>query len=114
MALLTIAAKAQISPSADAPPQRRFSAANAKPLATINVGASPGPIAVNSAAGFAYVLNTGADSVSAISAKTLKVSKVIAVGAAPVAIATDLGLGMVYVANSGDGTSAPLRALPPP
>jgi len=40
------------------------------------------------------VLNTGADSVSAISAKTLKVSKVIAVGAAPVAIATDLGLGM--------------------
>ena len=77
MALLTIAAKAQISPSADASthsadsPQPTLS-----PLATINVGASPGPIAVNSAAGFAYVLNTGADSVSAISAKTLKVSKV--------------------------------------
>jgi len=110
MALLTIAAKAQISPSADASthsadsPQPTLS-----PLATINVGASPGPIAVNSAAGFAYVLNTGADSVSAISAKTLKVSKVIAVGAAPVAIATDLGLGMVYVANSGDGTVSAIK-----
>jgi YVTN family beta-propeller protein len=94
-ALLTIAAKAQ---------QPTLS-----PLATINVGASPGPIAVDSAAGLAYVLNTGADSVSAISTKTLKVSKVIAVGAAPVAVATDLGLGMVYVANSGDGTVSAIK-----
>ncbi len=110
LALLTIAAKAQITPSGDAytksadSPQPTLS-----PLATINVGASPGPIAVNSAAGLAYVLNTGADSVSAISAKTLKVSKVIAVGAAPVAIASDLGLGMVYVANSGDGTVSTIK-----
>ncbi len=46
---------------------------------------------------------------SAISIKTLKVSKVISVGAAPVAIATDLGLGMVYVANSGDGTVSAIK-----
>jgi YVTN family beta-propeller protein len=95
VALLTIAAKAQ---------QPTLS-----PLATINVGASPGPIAVNSAAGLAYVLNTDAGSVSAISTKTLTVSKVIPVGAAPVTLATDLGLGMVYVANSGDGTVSAIK-----
>jgi YVTN family beta-propeller protein len=94
-ALLTIAAKAQ---------QPTLS-----PLATISVGAGPGPIAVDSSSNFAYVVNTGANSVSAISTKTLKVSKVIAVGAAPVAIATDLGLGMVYVANSGDGTVSAIK-----
>ncbi len=110
VALLTIAAKAQVTSSGGAyihsadSPQPTLS-----PLATISVGASPGPIAVNSAAGLAYVLNTGADSVSAISTKTLKVSKVIAVGAAPIAIATDLGLGMVYVANSGDGTVSAIK-----
>jgi len=79
------------------------------PLATISVGAGPGPIAVDSAAGLAYVVNTGANSVSAISTKTLKVSKVIPVGASPVAIATDLGLAMVYVANSGDGTVSAIK-----
>jgi len=81
------------------------------PLATINVGSSPGPIAVNSAAGLAYVLNTGADSVSAISTRKLTVSKVILVGAAPAAIAIDLGLGMVYVANSGDGTVSAIKGV---
>jgi YVTN family beta-propeller protein len=94
-ALLTIAAKAQ---------QPTLS-----PLATISVGVDPGPIAVDSSSDVAYVVNTGANSVSAISTKTLKVSKVIAVGAAPVAIATDLDLGMVYVANSGDGTVSAIK-----
>lgn len=95
-ALLTLAAKAQQQ-------------STLSPLATISVGAAPGPIAVNSAAGLAYVVSTGANSVSAISTKTLKVSKVIPVGASPVAIATDLGLGMVYVANSGDGTVSAIK-----
>ena len=79
------------------------------PLATIAVGASPGPIAVNSAAGLAYVLNTGDASVSLISAKSLAVTKVIPVGTAPVAIAIDLGLSTVFVANSGDGTVSAIK-----
>ena len=81
------------------------------PLATIAVGASPGPIAVNAAVGLAYVVNTGADSVSAISTKSLTVAKVIPVGAAPAAIAIDLALGMVYVANSGDGTVSAIKGI---
>jgi len=103
VALLAIAAKAQITSSADSP-QPTLS-----PLATLKVGASPGPIAIDSAAGLAYVLNTGANSVSVISTRKLTVSEVIPVGAAPVAIAADTGLGMVYIANSGDGTVSAIK-----
>ena len=66
VALLTIAAKAQVTSSGGAyihsadSPQPTLS-----PLATISVGAGPGPIAVDSSAGLAYVVNTGANSVSA-------------------------------------------------
>ena len=95
LTLLTIAARAQ--------------QVTLTPLATIPVGATPGLMTVNPATGYAYVLSTGANTVSAISIKTLTVSKVIPVGASPIAMAIDIGAGMVYVANSGDGTVSAIK-----
>ncbi len=99
LTLLTIAARAQ--------------QVTLTPLATITVGSTPGLMTVNPATGYAYVLSTGANTVSAISIKTLTVSKVIPVGASPIAMAIDIGAGMVYVANSGDGTVSAIKGTAP-
>ena len=79
------------------------------PLKTIAVGHAPGPIAVNPSAHLAYVVNEGANTVSAIDTLQLKVKKIITVGSSPVAIAANPPGGLVYVANSGAGTISAIK-----
>jgi YVTN family beta-propeller protein len=74
------------------------------PLGTIKVGHLPGPIVVNPSAHTAYVVNTGANSVSTFDTLTFKVKKAIPVGTNPVAIAANPPSNMVYVANLQSGS----------
>ena len=69
-------------------------------IGEVAVGTSPGGIAVGE--GYAWVTNTGADTVSQINLRTRAVEGRIDVGRAPKGIA--VAAGSVWVANSGERT----------
>ena len=71
---------------------------------TIPVGSSPYGVAVDPAAGTAYVPNYGDGTVSVIDEATNTVTRTIPVGSGPYGVAVDPASRTVYVTNSGDGT----------
>ena len=72
--------------------------------ATIAVGSFPSGVAVDSAAGTVYVVNSGGGSVSVIDEATGAVTNTINVGIAPTGIAVDPAAGTVYVVNHATDT----------
>jgi YVTN family beta-propeller protein len=72
--------------------------------ATIAVGSFPSGVAVDSAVGTVYVVNSGGGSVSVIDEATGTVTATIAVGIAPTGIAVDPAAGTVYVVNHATDT----------
>lgn len=74
-------------------------------LRTVPVGINPGPIAIDSRTGRAFVVNDGQyggpdGSVSVLDTATGKVLHSVPVGVAPAAIAVDVSSGRVFVVNS--------------
>ena len=78
------------------------------PLTTVKVGKAPAEIVVNLASHTAYVVNTGANSVTLIDTIKLTVKGTVPVGTAPLGIAVNPVLNVVYVANSGSGNITPI------
>ena len=72
--------------------------------ATIGVGDSPYGVAVDPAAGTAYVTNFHGGSVSVIDEATSTVTATIGVGSDPAGVAVDPADGTVYVTNEFSGT----------
>ena len=72
--------------------------------ATIAVGTFPSGVAVDSAAGTVYVVNSGGGTVSVIDEATGTVTATIPVGIAPTGVAVDPTAGTVYVVNHAAGT----------
>jgi YVTN family beta-propeller protein len=72
--------------------------------ATIAVGSFPSGVAVDSAAGTAYVVNSGGGSVSVIDEATGAVTATVNVGIAPTGVAVDPAVGSVYVVNHATST----------
>ncbi len=72
--------------------------------ATIEVGTTPGGVAVDPTTHTAYVTNINDDTVSVIDEATNTVTATIAVGGAPLAVAVDPAARTAYVTNGGNGT----------
>jgi YVTN family beta-propeller protein len=72
--------------------------------ATIEVGNTPGGVAVDPTTHTAYVTNINDDTVSVIDEATNTVTATIAVGAGPLAVAVDPTTHTAYVTNGGTGT----------
>jgi YVTN family beta-propeller protein len=81
------------------------------PLTTVKVGKTPGEVAVNAASHIAYVVNTGANSVTLIDTQKLTVKGTLAVGTAPWGIAVNPVLNAAYVANTGSGSITPISGV---
>ena len=72
--------------------------------ATIEVGTTPGGVAVDPTTHTAYVTNINDDTVSVIDEATNTVTATIAVGGGPLAVAVDPAARTAYVTNGGAGT----------
>ena len=72
-------------------------------ITTVSVGAAPFGVAVHPTGSFAYVANSGSDSVSIVASDTFEVSSVD-VGDQPVALAVDPAGTRVYVSNFLDNS----------
>jgi YVTN family beta-propeller protein len=77
-----------------------------KPAHSVQVGAEPVSVAVNTSTGTAYVANAGDGTVSVIDGATDSVVATIPIGSHPYSIAADAVTGKVFVTHTyGDGTS---------
>src|SRR5208282_888903 len=79
------------------------------PIATVNVGAEPSSVAVNSTTGNIYVANSGSGTVSVISPANAVIATVN-VGLQPSSVAVNSATGNIYVANSGSNNVMVLTA----
>ena len=72
--------------------------------ATIEVGAGPDGVAVDSTTHTAYVTDIDADTVSVVDEATKTVTTAITVGGGPLTVAADPAIHIVYVTNGGNNT----------
>ena len=70
-----------------------------RPIATVHVGLWPQQIAINSRTNMIYVVNTHANSVSAIDGRTNTVAATVPADKGPWAVAVNPVSNMIYVAN---------------